>query len=291
MVDNKNSTKFFMKPKFIQCKGRLLNMTQKLVMGVLNLTPDSFYDGGKYTSTENTGIKVENMIAEGADIIDIGAYSSRPGAVHISAEEELKRLTPALNTIRKRFSNVVISVDTFRASVAKKVVTDFEVDIINDISGGTIDEQMFETIADLHVPYILMHIQGTPQTMQNNPQYSDLVREILLFMARQTDKLRSMGVKDVIIDPGFGFGKTIEHNYELLSRLQEFQIADYPLLVGLSRKSMIYKLLNIKPDDALFGTIALNTLAIQKGADILRVHDVAAAKQVIKLMELVNKNT
>ncbi len=288
MIENEATKHYFDKKKYINCRGKLIDLSQKRVMGILNITPDSFYDGGKHNSLEAAINQFNKMRNEGADMIDIGAYSSRPNAEHISEKEELKRLTPLLAELRKLDNEIILSVDTFRAEVAKTVVENFEVDIINDISGATMDKAMIETIAKLQVPYILMHIQGTPQNMQQNPHYKDVVGDVLKFFATQTEKLRYAGVNDIIVDPGFGFGKTIEHNYQLINRLQEFRIVEFPLLVGLSRKSMIYKPLQITPAEALVGTIALNTIALSKGADILRVHDVAEAKQLIQLSQILH---
>ncbi len=275
----------------INCNGKLLDLSQPVVMGILNVTPDSFYDGGKYTEEEKIYRRVKQILDEGAEIIDVGAYSSRPGAEDVPPEKELKRLAKALDVINKHFPGACISVDTFRAEIAKYVVENHGVGMINDIMGGA-DEKMFETIARLQVPYVLMHIKGTPQTMQNNPVYDDVVAEIIAYLSEKTDKLRYLGVNDIIIDPGFGFGKTIDHNYQILKHLDEFKIFEMPLLVGISRKSMIYKYLGITPAEALPGTIALNTVALLKGANILRVHDVAETKQTIavvnKLLQVKN---
>ncbi len=277
---------YLKQPQTINCNGKLIDITTPLVMGILNITPDSFYDGGKYNNPAFVVGRVKQMVAEGADIIDIGAYSSRPGAEHIGEEEELLRLTEVLELIRKDFPEVIISVDTFRSSIAKKVVLDYNVDIINDISAGEMDDQMFETMAKLNVPYIMMHMKGTPQNMQKNPQYDkDVVYEVMDYLAEKYRKLSLLGVHDVIVDPGFGFGKTLEHNYELLNRLNELKLLELPILVGVSRKSMIYKLLDSSPEQALNGTTALNMLALERGAKILRVHDVKEAKECIILHE------
>lgn len=269
----------------INCKGKLISLDKPLVMGILNVTPDSFYDGGKYTEKEQILNRVGHIIDEGATIVDVGAYSSKPNAAEVSEKEEITRLTSALEIIRKKFPEICISVDTFRSNIARFVVENFEVDIINDIYAGLADEKMFETISDLNIPYIMMHIQGTPQTMQNNPQYEDVVLDIIKFFSERINKATLLGINDIIIDPGFGFGKTIDQNYELLKRLDEFSIVDYPILVGISRKSMIYKSLNITPEESLTGTIALNTIALQKGAKILRVHDVNEAVEAIKMVQ------
>ncbi len=268
----------------INLKGQLLNLEKPLVMGILNVTPDSFFDGGKYTDEEKILKRTEEIISQGADILDIGAYSSRPNAKDISEKDEFKRLATALEVIRKKYPDIYISVDTFRANIARLVVENYQVDIINDISSGLIDENMLQTISQLNVPYIMMHMSGTPKTMQQNPTYDDVVLDIIKFFSERINKASLLGIKDIIIDPGFGFGKTPEHNYEIMQRLDEFSIIDYPILVGISRKSMIYKLLDISPQEALTGTIALNTIALLKGAKILRVHDVAEAVQTIKIV-------
>jgi len=274
---------FFSRKLTINCRGELIDLSFPKVMGIVNITPDSFYDGGKYTTEENMISRIDKMISEGCDIYDIGAYSSRPGAQNVSEDEELSRLTSALKVIRKKFPEIIISVDTFRSQIAKKVVQDFEVDIINDISAGEMDSKMFETIADLNVPYIMMHMQGTPENMQENPEYENIVKDIMMYFSKKLYELKLLGVNDVIIDPGFGFGKTLDHNYQLLKHLDDFKIFELPLLVGLSRKSMICKVLEVDPHDALNGTSVVNTLALMGGANILRVHDVKSAVETIKL--------
>ncbi|WP_262325960.1 dihydropteroate synthase [Carboxylicivirga litoralis] len=266
-----------------------MELSEPMVMGILNITPDSFFDGGKYQLQKDIEERCEEILSEGAKIIDLGAYSSRPGATHISEEEEVKRLTKALTWIRNKYPHAILSVDTFRASVSELVVNEFEVDIINDISGGTMDEHMFESIGQLGVPYILMHMQGTPQNMQMNPVYQNLIGDISLFFAEQLKKLRAFGAKDVILDLGFGFGKTLEHNYELLRELRQFELFELPMLVGISRKSMIYKLLGVDSQAALNGTTALNTIALLNGANILRVHDVKEAVECINLVRQLKK--
>jgi len=278
-----------MNTAYINIKGELRSFDKPLVMGILNITPDSFFDGGKYQLQKDIEQRCEEILSEGADIIDIGAYSSRPGAFHVSEEDELKRLNQSLGWIRSKYPDAVISVDTFRSGVSRRVVNDYAVDIINDISGGMMDENMFATIGELGVPYVLMHMQGTPQNMQSNPQYKNLVGDITLFFAQQIKKLTRLGAKDVILDVGFGFGKTLEHNYELLRELKQFEMFNLPLLVGVSRKSMIYKLLDIMPERALNGTTALNTIALLNGANILRVHDVKEAAECINLVRQLNK--
>ena len=268
----------------IKCKGNLIDLSTPKVMGILNLTPDSFYDGGTYKETITVLKRVEQMLEEGATFIDIGAYSSRPGADFVSEEEELRRLMPLLQEIIDRFPEVLISVDTFRASVAKAAIEIGAV-LINDISAGLRDSQMLETVAALQVPYIMMHMRGTSQTMQSLTQYEDIASELLDYFAERLSQARQLGIHDVIFDPGFGFAKTLEQNYEVLGKLDVFNILDIPLLVGLSRKSMIYKLLKIKPEDALNGTAALHTIALQQGANILRVHDVKAAVECIQIRQ------
>jgi len=261
----------------------------QLVMGILNITPDSFYDGGRYVQAEEYLLKVKQFIDEGADIIDIGAQSTKPGAKEITEKEETGRLIPAIIAIRKLFPKVIISVDTFRASVAQKAI-EAGADVINDISGGTMDEQMFTTIGKLKVPYILMHIQGTPQTMQQNPYYKNVTAEVMSFFKAKITELNNLGATNIIIDPGFGFGKTLEHNYQLLNDLEMFRTLNIPILVGVSRKSMIYKPLNISADEALNGTTVINTIALMKGVKILRVHDVKEAKQAVMLVDKLKNN-
>lgn len=274
---------FFSRKLTINCRGELLDLSTPKVMGILNITPDSFYDGGKYTSDKDLLLQVEKMIIEGCDIFDIGAYSSRPGADKVSESEEINRLSIALKILRKAFPNIIISVDTFRSKIAKNVVNDFDVDIINDISAGELDPEMFNTIAEINVPYVIMHMQGTPYNMQDNPQYKNVVEDILFYFSKKLKDLRRAGVNDVIIDPGFGFGKTLNHNYQLLKYLDDFKILELPILVGVSRKSMINKVLNTNPSEALNGTSVLNTFALLGGANILRVHDIKEAKETIKL--------
>lgn len=273
---------FFYTKYTMNCGGRLISFDKALIMGIINLTPDSFYEKSRQSSELSALKQAEKMLNDGADILDLGAVSTRPGSEEISEEEELKRLLPALKSIRKSFPECIISVDTWRSEIAKAAVNE-GADIINDISGGTMDANMFETIAQFKVPYILMHIQGTPQTMQQNPTYNDVVNEVIDFLAERIQKLRLLGVADIIVDPGFGFGKTPEHNFTLLKNLEQFAILDCPILVGVSRKSMITKTLNIIANDALNGTTVLNTIALMKGAKILRVHDVKEAVEAVKL--------
>lgn len=274
--------------KTLQCNGRLITIEKPLVMGIINITNDSFFSGSRYRFSHSIARRAKQIIEEGGQIIDIGACSTRPGAKPVSERDEIKRLHKALAAIRRSYPEAIISVDTFRASVAEWAVKEFRVDIINDISAGQMDSKMFETIAELNVPYILMHMQGTPENMQQNPQYENVIRDLILFFNDKIEKLKQLNVKDIIIDPGFGFGKTIEHNYTILKNLETFKLLELPILVGISRKSMIYKPLNTKPEQALNGTTVLNTLAILKGASILRVHDVKQAAETIRLLELLN---
>ena len=279
---------FFCKKTTLNCKGKILNLQHPIVMGILNLTPDSFYDGGKYKSELSIVKRVEQMLSEGASIIDIGAISTKPKADIVSQEEELSRLIPVLKDILNIFPNIIISIDTFRSKVAEIAISEGAA-MINDISGGDMDEKMLETIAKLKIPYVMMHMQGTPQTMQENPVYDQVTKDIIFILSQKVDKLKKLGVNDIIIDPGFGFGKTLEHNYQLLKNLKCFDFFELPILVGISRKSMINKVLNIKPQEALNGTSVLNTVALMNGANILRVHDVKEAMEVIKLTEVLNQ--
>ena len=266
----------------INCKGKLLTFSRPLVMGILNITPDSFFDGGKNNSLKQAVFQTQKMLDEGADIIDIGAYSSRPNADFVSEETETERLIPIIEMLCKEFPDVVISVDTFRAGVADKAI-DAGAAIINDISGGNLDENMFQTVARKQVPYILMHMRGTPKNMQQLTDYDDLVGDMMYYFSEKLEQAYEAGIKDVIIDPGFGFSKTLEQNYELLSKLHLFQHLDAPILVGVSRKSMIYNLLSTSPKEALNGTSVLNTISLINGANILRVHDVKEATECVKL--------
>lgn len=269
----------------INCSGKIINLKYPVAMGIINLTPDSFYDGGKYKSVKEIIASIHKMVAEGAAIIDIGAVSTRPGSKMVSEEEEWNRLFPVLQILKTDFCKTVFSLDTFRSGIAKKAVLGYGISIINDISAGGFDKNMFKTIAELNTPYIIMHIRGTPQNMQKNLQYNNLMKEIIQYFSHKIESLKSLGVNDVIIDPGFGFGKTIDHNYELLKNLSELKIFKLPILAGLSRKSMIYKLLNYTPGDCLNCTTVLNTIALHNGADILRVHDVKEAVDTIKIMQ------
>jgi dihydropteroate synthase len=268
----------------LNCKGSLIDLQQPKVMGVLNLTPDSFYDGGKYKGEKSILTRTEQMLAEGATFIDIGAYSSRPGADDISVDEELKRITPVVSLLVEKFPDIILSVDTFRSQVAEKCI-EYGAAIINDISAGILDPLMMETVARLKVPYIMMHMQGTPQTMKDLNNYDDLVEDICFYFSEKIAAARALGIHDLIIDPGFGFAKNIAQNYELLQKFSLFQTFEVPLLAGLSRKSMIYKVLGTSPDKALNGTTALNMVALEKGANILRVHDVKEAVECVALFE------
>ena len=271
-------------PLYINVNGQLMDLSKPQVMGILNVTPDSFYAGSHGVTERYIVERLHQITDEGASIIDIGAYSSRPEAEDVSMEEEMNRLRTGLELIRKYYPDAIVSVDTFRADVARMCVEEYGVAIVNDISAGQMDKEMYPTIARLGIPYIIMHMKGTPQTMQNNPQYAHLLKEIFYFFSEKVQKLRDLGVKDIIIDPGFGFGKTLEHNYELMNHLEEFSLFELPLLVGISRKSMIYKLLETTPEEALNGTTTLNTISLLKGANILRVHDVKSAMEAVKIV-------
>ncbi len=272
----------------INCKGKLLDLSKPVIAGILNVTPDSFYDGGAYTEIEKIKIRANQILSEGATIIDIGAFSSRPGTKHISEKEELNRLRPVLEMLQKDLPETILSVDTFRSEVAKIAIKDYGVSIINDISAGNLDKKMLTVVSELNVPYIIMHMNGTPKNMQDNPQYKDIVRDILMFFSEKIMIAKQIGIHDVIIDPGFGFGKTLEHNYQLLKGLEKLKITDCPILVGISRKSMIYNLLETKPNDVLPGSLALNMVALEKGASILRVHDVKETVQIVKVFNQLN---
>ena len=272
------------KPRYINAGGRLIDLEIPRVMGILNITPDSFYPGSRYNTDTEIFNAAAKMLEDGADILDVGGYSSRPGAKDISAEEERDRVLRVIKLVNREYPDAIISVDTFRAEIAREAVLGCGAMIINDISGGDADNNMFKVVEELNVPYVMMHMKGDPRTMQINPVYDDIVADILKWFGERIFKLKSAGVKDIIIDPGFGFGKTIEHNFELLRRLEDFSVAGLPVLVGISRKSMIWKTLNIHAEDALNGTTALNTIALYNGADILRVHDVKEAVETVKLI-------
>lgn len=268
----------------INVSGTLLPLSTPKVMGILNVTPDSFFSGSRKQTEEEIRGRVSEIVSEGGDFIDIGAYSSRSGADDVSPEEEMSRLRTGMRIVRELAPDIPVSVDTFRADVAKMSVEELGVNIINDISGGELDPEMFPTVAKLGVPYILMHMKGTPQTMQQSPHYDDIVKEVTLYFAEKVQRLRDLGQKDIILDPGYGFAKSLEHNYQLLSHQEMLQVFDLPILVGVSRKSMIYKLLGITPQEALNGTTVLHTIALTKGASILRVHDVKEASECIKIL-------
>lgn len=274
----------------LNCSGKLLSLDAPKVMGILNATPDSFFAGSRKQTERELMERVQQILSEGGSIIDVGAYSTRPGAAVVSAEEEWQRLEQALRIVHREAPEAILSVDTFRADIARRCVETFGVSIVNDISGGDADAQMFDTVADLRVPYVLMHCQGTPQTMQQAPTYKNVTAEVVTDLSRKVRQLRQRGARDIIIDPGFGFGKTLEHNYTLLRQLEDFRIFDLPLLVGISRKSMITRPLDITADEALNGTTALNAFALMKGANILRVHDVKAATEVVKLYSLLSSH-
>ena len=254
-------------------------------MGIVNVTPDSFYNGGKLTDEKVLLATVEKMIKDGATFIDVGGVSTKPGAKLVSTKIELERLLPAVHAIRKKFPEIPLSIDTFRSWVAVRVIDEIGPIIVNDVSGGTLDSKMFETIGKMNVPYVLTHIQGTPQTMQENPYYEDIIRDVSTWLSERVKRLTKFGVKDVIIDPGFGFGKNIQHNYDLLNRLDSFKVFQLPVMVGLSRKSMVWKWLGTKPDGALNGTTVVNTMALLGGADILRVHDVKEAVEAVEIIK------
>ena len=266
--------------KTLNLKGNLVSLATPLIMGILNVTPDSFFADSRKQDEAAIDARIQQILSEGGDLIDIGGYSSRPDAAEVTPAEEMRRLEVALSLLQKHYPQVPVSVDTFRADIARRCAEEYGVAMINDISGGELDAQMFSTVADLHIPYIMMHMRGTPQTMQQHCDYADLMEEIMRYFARKVEQLRLLGVNDIILDPGFGFSKTLAQNYELMAHLDEFKAFDLPLLVGVSRKSMIYKLLGGTPADSLNGTTVLHTYALLHGANILRVHDVKAAVEV-----------
>lgn len=272
----------------LNLNGRIMDLSTPRILGILNVTPDSFYASSRKQSDREITDRIEEIVREGGDLIDIGAYSSRPDATHISAEEELTRLRHGLELIRQVAPQMPVSVDTFRADVARACVEEYGAAVINDISAGEMDPEMFDTVARLKVPYIMMHMQGTPQTMQQAPHYEHIVQEELEYFSKKKACLEAVGVKDIIIDPGFGFGKTVAHNYELLHHLKDLHLLGSPILVGVSRKSMIYKVLGTDPQQALNGTTVLHTIALLQGAQLLRVHDVKACAEVIKLIKEYN---
>jgi len=268
----------------INCKGQLIDLSTPIIMGILNVTPNSFYDGGKFTLSENGLSQVGKMLDEGATFIDIGAYSSKPNAEFVSEEEERSRILPVVQGILKQFPDALLSIDTFRSGIAAVCIENGAA-IINDISAGNLDEKMMEVIAKYNVPYIMMHMRGTPQTMQSLTNYENIIKEMLFYFSEKVNKARSLGINDLIVDPGFGFAKTLEQNYEVLQNFELFQMLDLPILAGISRKSMVYKPLGLTANDALNGTTVLNTIALTKGANILRVHDVKEAVECVKLFE------
>ncbi|MBR2631082.1 MAG: dihydropteroate synthase [Bacteroidaceae bacterium] len=272
-------------PYTINVSGSLIDLAEPHIMGILNITPDSFYSDSRKQTEESIRLQVRKIVDEGGQMIDLGAYSSRPGANDVPVQEEMERLRRGMKVLREEAPDMPVSIDTFRADVAKMCVEELGAGIINDISGGELDNNMFPTIAKLGVPYVLMHMKGTPQNMQQEAHYEDLMKEIMLYFVEKVQRLRDLGQKDIILDPGYGFAKTINHNYELLQHQEMLKIFELPILVGLSRKSMVYKLLGTTPDQALNGTSVLHTLALQKGANILRVHDVKACAEVIKIVQ------
>lgn len=278
------------KPRYINAGGDLLDLDVPKVMGILNITPDSFYKGSRFNSEGDILKAAGEMLRDGADILDVGGYSSRPGAPDIPSEEEGRRVLGAIKLISREYPGALISIDTFRSDIAAEAVEECGAHIVNDISGGEADTQMFRVLQRLNVPYILMHMRGDPRTMQENPVYDDVVADVLRWFGERIFRLRSAGIKDIILDPGFGFGKTIDQNFELLSRLDDLSVTGLPLLAGFSRKSMIWKTLGIKADDALTGTTALNAVALLKGADIIRVHDVKDAVQTVRLISKLKKD-
>ncbi len=282
---------FFSKKQSINIKKKIYDLSTPKIMGIINITPDSFYDGGKTELEEQILQQARVHVDDGADILDIGGYSSRPGAKNISEKEERSRIIPAIKVIKKHFPGVIISLDTFRASIAKDMVNDYSIDIINDISAGNMDDNMFKTIADLNIPYIMMHMKGVPRNMHKMARYDNMLKEIVYFFSEKIRMLKLSGVKDIIIDPGFGFGKNIDQNFTLLGNLDVFNFFELPVLVGLSRKSMIYKTLHSNPANALNGTTVLHTLALLKNVNILRVHDVKQARETVMLMNKFLANT
>ena len=272
----------------LNCKGRLLIIDKPMVMGIINATPDSFYEGSRFNEVKGIVAQAEKMLDDGADIIDIGGQSTRPGSELISAEQELERVIPSIKAIVEKFPNSFISIDTFYAKVAKAAVN-AGASIVNDISAGSMDDKMIGTIAALKIPYILTHMKGTPQTMQQNAVYENVTRDVLDFFIAKTNELKKAGIIDIIIDPGFGFAKTIDHNFELLKNLSVFSMLDRPILIGVSRKSTIYKTLGVNANDALNGTTVLNTVGLMNGASILRVHDVKEAKEAVTLFSAMDK--
>ena len=281
---------FVPQPYTLNIRGRLLDLSEPQVMGILNVTPDSFYEASRKVTAEDIRRRTEQIVAEGGTMIDVGAYSSRPGAEDIPVAEEMRRLRMGMSIVRKVAPEIPVSVDTFRADVARMAVEELGADIVNDISGGELDTAMFETVARMGVPYVLMHMRGTPQTMQQQTEYENVAVDVMRHFARKVQQLRDLGQKDIIIDPGYGFAKTLEQNYELLRQQEELRVLGLPILVGLSRKSMIYRLLDSSPEQSLNGTTVLNTIALTKGANILRVHDVREAVECVRLVKAIRTN-
>lgn len=277
---------FFRKKTTLCFRQKIFELKSPIVMGILNVTPDSFYDGGKYKTEKDIIEQVEKMLTEGATIIDVGAVSTRPNSNQINCEDEKNRLKPVLSSLNKHFAAQWFSIDTYRSEIAKMAVEEFGFGMVNDISAGNFDKKMFSEINKLNVPYIIMHIEGTPTNMQKNPIYNNVTQDIINYFSSKINTLKQIGVKDILIDPGFGFGKNIKHNYTLLKELKSFEIFELPIVVGISRKSMIYKLLETTPEQALNGTTSANTIALLNGADILRVHDVKAAFEAIKIVNM-----
>lgn len=271
-------------PYSINVRGRLVDLSEPQVMGIINVTPDSFYAESRVRSEESMRLRVRQIVSEGGQMIDVGAYSSRPGAEDVTAREERERLSRGMRIVREEAPDIAVSVDTFRADVARAAVEEMGADMVNDISGGELDREMFATVARLGVPYVLMHMKGSPQTMLGEAQYDDVVKEVTLYFAERVQRLRDLGQKDIIIDPGYGFAKTLDQNYELLRRQEFLKVLELPMMVGLSRKSMVHRLLDCTPQDALNGTSVLNTIALMKGANILRVHDVKECVEVLKIV-------
>ena len=270
--------------KSINIKGILLPLDEPVIMGILNVTPDSFFSGSRKETEKEIDERIQMILSEGGTMIDLGGYSSRPDASPVNEEEEMRRLSTALELLNRHYPNAIISIDTFRSEIARRCVEEYGAAIINDISGGQLDDNMFDVIAQLQVPYILMHMRGTPQTMQQQTEYDDFIGEMLLYFAARVRQLHLAGVNDIILDPGFGFSKTLDQNYQLMHHLKEFALLDLPMLVGISRKSMIYKFLETSPEESLNGTTVLNTIALLNGANILRVHDVKAAKEAVSIV-------
>ena len=271
----------------INLRGKLMNFSVPKIMGILNITPDSFYDGGRYNSKDKIKIQIEKMIISGADIIDIGGYSSRPGAKDISIEDELNRVIPAIEILKQKFPEMIVSIDTFRSRVAREAIVS-GADIVNDISGGNLDHDMFETVSKHKVPYILMHMRGNPKNMMSKTDYENVTKDVCKYFSERIDKAKSFGINDIIIDPGFGFSKTTQQNYELFNNLEFFKEFQRPIIVGISRKSMIYKILNTTPEKALNGSSVLHTISLMKGANILRTHDVKEALECVKIVSQLN---